>query len=134
MNINRMITPILVVLALVALTVWMSVFTITERETAVKLRFGEIVRDDYEPGLHFKLPIADRVFKYEQRIMTLDHRPERFLTVEKKNVIVDFFVKWRIEDVGDFYRATRGDMRQARERPCRLEQVVRRPAQALEGP
>jgi modulator of FtsH protease HflC len=113
---NRLMTPILVLLALAALTAWLTMFTVTERETAVKLRFGEIVRDDYDPGLHFKLPVADRVRKFEQRIMTLDHRPERFLTAEKKNVIVDFFVKWRIDDVGDFYRATRGDVRQARER------------------
>ncbi len=119
---NRWLTPLIVLLALIAVVGYMSVFVVDERENAVKLRFGEIVSDDYEPGLHFKWPIAERVRKFEQRIVTLDHRPERFLTAERKNVIVDFFVKWRIENPGDFYRATGGDMDQARDR---LLQIAR---------
>lgn len=113
---NRWLTILLIVIGLVAVIGYSSMFVVDERENAVKLRFGEIISDDFEPGLHFKWPIADRVIKFEQRIVTLDHRPERFLTAERKNVIVDFFVKWRIEQPGDFYRATRGDMNQARER------------------
>lgn len=110
---TRLIPPILI---LAVIAVWMSVFTVDERELAVKLRFGDIVVAEFEPGLHFKLPIADRVRKFENRILSLDHRPERFLTSEKKNVLVDFFVKWQIHDAGAFYRATRGDMSQARDR------------------
>lgn len=110
---TRLIPPILILAVIAA---WMSVFTVDERELAVKLRFGDIVVSEFEPGLHFKLPVADRVLKFENRILSLDHRPERFLTSEKKNVLVDFFVKWQIHDAGAFYRATRGDMTQARER------------------
>lgn len=110
---TRWLPPVVIVLALLA---WMSMFTVDEREAVVKLRFGEMVAENYEPGLHFKLPVADRVFKFERRILSLDHRPERFLTSEKKNVLVDFFVKWRIDDAGTFYRATRGDMNRARDR------------------
>lgn len=110
---TRLIPPIVI---LVAIAAWMSVFTVDERELAVKLRFGDIVVSEFEPGLHFKMPIADRVLKFENRILTLDHRPERFLTSEKKNVLVDFFVKWQIHDAGAFYRATTGNMSQARER------------------
>lgn len=111
---TRWLSPVVIVLALLA---WMSMFTVDEREAVVKLRFGEMVAENYEPGLHFKLPVADRVFKFERRILSLDHRPERFLTSEKKNVLVDFFVKWRIDDAGRFYRATSGgDMNRARDR------------------
>jgi len=113
---NRWLIPILIALGLLVVIAYNSIFIVDEREAVVKLRFGEMVQENYEPGLHFKLPIADRVLKFERRIITLDHRPERFLTQERKNVLVDFFVKWRIEDAGDFYRATRGDMSQARER------------------
>jgi membrane protease subunit HflC len=100
---------LLVVVALVALAILMSVFTVDERELAIKFRFGEIVRADYAPGLHFKLPIVNNVQKFPDRILTLDNRPERFLTGERKFVLVDFFVKWRIEDVSSYYRATGGD-------------------------
>lgn len=110
---TRLIPPILILAVIAA---WMSVFTVDERELAVKLRFGDIIVDEFEPGLHFKMPVADRVLKFENRILSLDHRPQRFLTSEKKNVLVDFFVKWQIHDAGSFYRATRGDMNQARER------------------
>ncbi|MEA5446248.1 protease modulator HflC [Gammaproteobacteria bacterium AB-CW1] len=120
---NRWITPILVILALAIFVGSQSVFIVDEREAVVKLRFGEMVAENYEPGLHFKLPFAERVLKFERRILTLDHRPERFLTQERKNVLVDFFVKWRIEDAGDFYRATRGDMNRARERMLEISRA-----------
>ncbi len=99
---------LLLVLALVVIIGAMSVFVVGERELAIKFRFGEIVRSDYEPGLHFKMPIVNTVRKFDDRILTLDNRPEEFLTAEKKNVIVDFFVKWQITDAVNFYRATRG--------------------------
>lgn len=99
---------LLLVLALAAIVTAMSVFVVGEREHAIKFRFGEIVRADYTPGVHFKLPIVNTVRKFDNRILTLDNRPEEFLTAEKKNVIVDFFVKWQITDPTSFYRATLG--------------------------
>ena len=93
---------VLVVLALNAL------FTVDEREWAIKFRLGEIIRSDYEPGLHFQTPFINNVRKLDRRLQTFDSQPERFLTVEKKNVIVDFFVKWRIVDPQRFYTSTRG--------------------------
>lgn len=98
----------LVLLAILVLIGATSVFTVSERELALKLRFGEIIGTEFKPGLHFKVPFVDTVHKFDSRILTLDNRPEEFLTAEKKNVIVDFFVKWRINDARSFYRATLG--------------------------
>jgi len=86
----------------------MSVFTVDEREKAILFKFREIVRTDLEPGLHFKIPIYNEVQKFDARIQTMDAQPERFLTSEQKNVNVDAFVKWRIENVAKFYTATGG--------------------------
>ena len=86
----------------------MSVFIVDERELALKFRLGEIVKSDFKPGLHFKLPFVNNVKKFEKRIITLDARPANYLTKEKKNVNVDFFVKWRISDVTTFYKAMSG--------------------------
>jgi membrane protease subunit HflC len=99
-----------------------SLFTVYEWERAVLFRLGEIVRTDFEPGLHFKIPFINNVRKFDARVLTLDVEPERFLTAEKKNVIVDSFVKWRIDDVTRFYTAVLGDEAQARQR---LEQIVK---------
>ena len=100
-----------VLAALVALS---SIFIVNERELAIKFRLGEIVRSDYEPGLHFKAPWPiNNVRKFDSRVLTLDTRPERFLTGEKKNVNVDFFVKWRIVRPEIFYTSFMGDERQA---------------------
>ncbi len=96
-----------IALLVAALVASMSFFTVSETELALKIRFGEIIRSDYEPGLQFKWPI-DNVLKFEKRLMTVDTRPERFLTGGTKYVLIDFFVKWRIIDVGLFYRATSG--------------------------
>lgn len=102
-------SALLVVLAIAALAVSMSVFVVDQREMAIKFRFGEIMRSDYEPGLHFKVPFINNVRTFPNLILTLDNRPERFLTGERKFVLVDFFVKWRISDIDGYYRATRGD-------------------------
>jgi len=75
-----------------------SVFTVDEREHAVKFRFGEIVQADYEPGLHFKIPFVNTIEKYPDRVLTYRESQERFLTGEKKNLIVDYFITWRISD------------------------------------
>jgi membrane protease subunit HflC len=97
-------------------------FTVDQREKVIVFRLGEIVRTDLEPGLHFKLPFINNVKKYDGRIQTLDSSPERFLTSEKKNVIVDTFVKWKISNVDNFYRAVGGDPRQV---DTRLNQFVK---------
>ena len=100
---------VLVLLAVAAVVVSMSLFTVDERELAVKFRFGEIVKSDFEPGLHFKIPIVNNVSKYPRRLLAINNPQELFLTVEKKNLLVDFFIEWRISDVGDFYRTSGGD-------------------------
>jgi membrane protease subunit HflC len=99
----------LVVLALVAVGIIMSVFYVDQRELAIKFRFGEIVASEFEPGLHFKIPIVNNVQFFPRRIQTITNPQELFLTREKKNLFVDFFIKWRIIDVADYYRATRGE-------------------------
>jgi membrane protease subunit HflC len=94
----------------------MSVFQVHETEKALKLQLGRVERDDYKPGLHFKLPIVETVEKLDGRIQTLDAEPQRFLTSEKKNVIVDSFVKWRIADVSKYYTAVGGNPQRASDR------------------
>jgi membrane protease subunit HflC len=98
-----------VVMAVIVLVGFSSVYMVNETERAIKLRFGEIIEDDIQPGIHLKVPMVDNVKKFDARILTLDARPERFLTAGKKFLIVDSFVKWRIENVRDFYKATSGD-------------------------
>lgn len=85
-----------------------SVFTVSETEQAVLFQFGEIIQTDYEPGLHFKLPWINTARKFPRRILTLESDSERFLIGEQKYVMVDFFVKWRISNVQNYYRATAG--------------------------
>jgi membrane protease subunit HflC len=113
---------ILVTLGALLFIGMMCVFTVSETEKAIKFRLGEIVKDDYKPGLHFKWPLINNVKKFDKRIQTMDAKPERFLTAEKKNVIVDSFVKWRIGDVSTFYTAVAGDIDQAN---LRLDQIVK---------
>ncbi len=91
----------------------MSVFTVDEREKVILFRLGEIIRSDFGPGIHFKVPFLHNVRKFDSRLLNLDAEPERFLTSEKKDVIVDSFVRWRIADVEQFFKSTRGDERQA---------------------
>lgn len=110
---------LIAVVVLAVLGVYLSTFTVSERERAIKMRFGEILAVESDPGLHFKLPI-ENVRKFESRILTLDAEPERFLTAEKKNLIVDSFVKWRIEDVAQFYKATGGLETEARQRMLQI--------------
>ena len=86
-----------------------AIYVVNERERAVLLKFGEVVDTDIKPGLHFKLPIVNDVRRFESRLITLDSSPQRYLTAEKKALIVDSFVKWRVEDAGKFYTATGGD-------------------------
>lgn len=96
-------------LAVLALILYASAFIVNQWEVAIKLRLGEIVDSDYKPGLHFMIPIINNVKKFDGRLQTLESRPQRFLTVEKKDVIVDSFAKWRITNPGQFFRSTGGD-------------------------
>ena len=80
-----------------------------ERELALRFRFGEVIQTDYEPGLHFKVPFVNNAEKYPKQILTINNPQELFLTMEKKNLYVDFFIKWKINDVQQYYRATGGD-------------------------
>lgn len=100
---------ILIFVVAVLLLGRMSVFTVDEREHAIKFRFQEIVKSDYEPGLHFKIPIVNTVSKYPDRILNYEESEERFLTGEKKNLIVDYFVTWRIIDPAQYYRSVAGN-------------------------
>lgn len=100
------------ILALIILG-WSCTFVVDERQQALLLNFGSIIGSDYDPGLHFKWP-WNQVRRVERRILSLDAgEPERFLTNEKKDVIVDSYVRWRIVDVAKYYRATQGDENRA---------------------
>ena len=91
-----------------------SLFVVSEIERAVKLRFGEIVQFDVEPGLHFKWPIINSVRYFDSRILTLDAQPQRYLTSEKKALMVDSFIKWRVKDVARYFTTTGGDEERAK--------------------
>ncbi len=112
----------IIVLLLVLFVGFFSLFTVDQREKALLLRLGKIVSWDFPPGLHFKLPFIDQVRKFDGRILTLDAEPERYLTKEKKNVIVDSFVMWRIQDVSTYYTAMGGDELRA---SLRLSQIIK---------
>jgi len=104
---------ILVIAVLVAILLSSSLYTVKETQVALKLRLGEIVSIEGNPGLKFKTPFVNNVVWFDKRIQTLDSAAESFLTVEKKNVVVDSFVKWRIVDTQKFYISTGGVMAQA---------------------
>jgi len=91
-----------------------SIYVVSEIERAVKLRFGEIVEFDVQPGLHFKWPIVNSVRYFDSRILTLDAQPQRYLTSEKKALMVDSFIKWRIKDVAKYFTTTGGDEERAK--------------------
>lgn len=101
---------------------YMSIFYVNEHEKAILFRLGEMVVSDFQPGLHFKTPIINKVSTFDARVLTLDAKSERFLTSEKKNVIVDSFAKWQIGDVGLFYTTVGGDEYQAN---LRLDQIMK---------
>lgn len=86
----------------------MSAFTVRETDLAIKFRFGQIVRSDYSPGLHFMMPLVNNVRKFERRIITDNYPSEQFLTSEGKILRIDFYIKWRIEDISRYYQATGG--------------------------
>ncbi len=110
---NRLPTLVLIG-ALVMLLTSSTLYRIMETETAVKLRFGELVESEIEPGLHWKIPFADDIRKVDRRLLTFDAKPASFYTQEEKRLEVDSYVKWRVHDVGTFYKATGADEEQAK--------------------
>lgn len=101
------------VAAVILILAWASLYTVKQWERAIVFRLGEIVETNIGPGLHVMIPFVDNVRKFDARILTVEAEAERYFTVEKKNVIVDAFVKWRITDEANYYRATGGDERRA---------------------
>jgi len=100
----------------------LSLFVVDQRQNAIVFRLGEIVEIKTEPGLYFKVPVLDNVRYFDTRILTFDTaEPERFITSEKKNVLVDLFVKWRIVDVRQYYISVGGDEARAQ---TRLAQTI----------
>jgi membrane protease subunit HflC len=97
------------VLLVVAMVLSSCLFVVKETERAVVLKFGEVVRPDVEPGIHWKIPFVHTVRRFDGRILTMDARAERYLTLEKKALMVDAFAKWRIVDVRKYYTATQGE-------------------------
>jgi membrane protease subunit HflC len=104
---------LLVVAVLVLLLAFDGVYIVQQTERAVLLRFGAVQRADVPPGLHFKWPIADSIKITDARVLTLDSQAERFFTIEKKPLIVDSFVKWRVAEVATYYQSTSFDERRA---------------------
>ena len=99
-----------------------SVFYVNQSEKAILFQLGKMINTDFGPGIHFKTPIINKVSTFDARVLTLDTKSERFLTSEKKNVVVDSFAKWRIGDVGLFYTTVGGDENQAN---LRLDQIMK---------
>ena len=108
-----MIARISIVLFLAVGLAYSICFRVYEYQAAILFQIGKIQRSDFEPGLHFKIPAIQNVQTFDKRLQTLDAEPQRFLTGEKKDVIVDSFARWRIQSVEQFYKSTDGDFRRA---------------------
>jgi membrane protease subunit HflC len=114
---KRNVGAILVATIVVLIIASLSLFVVDQRQNAIVFRLGEVVNIKREPGLYVKIPLLDNVRYFDTRILTIDSaEPERFLTSEKKNVLVDLFVKWRIVDVRTYYVSVGGDEARARTR------------------
>jgi len=112
-NLGVILIAVIVALIIASL----SMFVVDQRQNAIVFRLGEVVTIKKDPGLYFKVPLVDNVRFFDTRILTIDTaEPERFLTSEKKNVLVDLFVKWRITDVRQYYVSVRGDETSAQTR------------------
>jgi membrane protease subunit HflC len=114
---NRNLGAVMVGVVVVLIVATLSLFVVDQRQNAIVFRLGEVVDVKREPGLYLKIPLLDNVRFFDTRILTIDSaEPERFLTSEKKNVLVDLFVKWRIIDVRNYYVSVGGDEARARTR------------------
>ena len=105
-----------VFLAIIGALVFSSAYLVDEREKAIVFKFGEIIQSDVQPGLHWKVPFINNVRFFDARVQTMDADPESYLTFEKKNLIVDSFVKWRVKDVHQYYTRLQGSKLNARSR------------------
>lgn len=115
---NILIVVVLAILILASLTM----FTVDQRQNAMVFQLGEVVAVDKQPGLYFKLPLVQNVRYFDTRVLTLDPaEPDRFITSEKKNVLVDYFAKWRIIDIKQYYVSVGGDETRAQ---TRLQQTI----------
>jgi membrane protease subunit HflC len=119
---NNRIIAVVIALAALAFVGSKLFFVVNETELAIKFRFGEIMSTDYDPGLHFMVPVVNDVRKFDRRVLTRNYPSEQFLTSEGKILNVDFYVKWRISDVGQYYQATSGDEEAAARR---LAEIVK---------
>ncbi|MFQ3363576.1 MAG: membrane protease subunit HflC [Candidatus Azotimanducaceae bacterium] len=107
-------TLLFVVLVLLGVGLFnQTAYRVLETEKAILLEFGNLVDASIQPGLHFKLPVAEEVKKFDARVLTLDSKGETYYTIEKKPLIVDSFVKWRVADIEKFYTGTSFDERRA---------------------
>lgn len=107
---------IFTIIALVVVTFLAFTYTVDERQTAIKLKFNEIVETDIKPGLHFKIPVMNNIKYFPTLIQHFDAEPKSFVTNKKKSLVVDFFVKWRISNVNEFYKSTGGSIVRAQNR------------------
>jgi modulator of FtsH protease HflC len=108
-----MLARIVIPLVVVIIGLSASMYRVFEQERVILFQLGEIKRSDFVPGLYFRIPFFQNVMKFDGRLQTLEAEPQRFLTGEKKDVIVDSFVRWKIKNVERFYLATGGDPRRA---------------------
>ncbi len=122
---NKTIFGLILAFALIVVG-WNSFFVVSQIERGLVLQFGRVVSDDLQPGLHFKLPFVQEAKKFDGRLLTLDTTTQRYLTLEKKALMVDSYAKWRIANVQRFYTATSGLRTLAEERLSRqLESGLR---------
>jgi membrane protease subunit HflC len=119
---NNRILALLIAAVAVFVVASNSLFKVNETELAIKFRFGEIVRSDYAPGLHVMVPFINNVRTFDRRVLTRNYPSEQFLTSEGKILNVDFYVKWRISDVSQYYQSTNGDEEMAARR---LAEIVK---------
>jgi membrane protease subunit HflC len=120
--VNRSVSTVLIVLVVILVVASLALFTVDQRQNAIVFRLGEPVQVITKPGLFLKVPLLDNVRFFDVRILTMDpDEPERYITSEKKNLLVDSFVKWRIVDVVLYYISVGGDETRAR---IRLAQTV----------
>ena len=106
----------IIALIVIVIAIFSCMFTVSEGHSAIVLQYGKIEQANLKPGLHFKLPFVQQVADFDTRIQTLDAQPESYFTQEKKSVEVDFYVKWRIDDLVTYYQSTAGNISQARQR------------------
>jgi membrane protease subunit HflC len=99
----------LIVAVILLMVISGSVYIVPETQRGVMLEFGQLVKNDIKPGIHFKIPFIDVVMKFDVRVLTLDAPKKEYLTIEKKPLVVDSYVIWQISDVGKYYTSTSGD-------------------------